>query len=196
MEIRRTPACLQQDAVETVIDRSTQPAPPKPLWQSMMASPVAAASLHNLSSLSKRIIKYINPHTYLMKVEAFNRSLEKVGAKIYARYTDGQGFKRLHPRTLFDFTTVLSIKAVTGVGRAFINEVLSWADFTNVADHMGLMNSNPIPGYYYTMGDCYRYSCCYLGSEKVQPYTSVDDIIAIKGRFAILSFLYKMAGIH
>ncbi len=92
-------------------------------------------------------------------------------------------------------TLSLAVQLALVVNRELHNELVGWMkDATNIADHLTQFNRNPIPDYYYTMGDCYRFSSALAGNTHVQPYANFDDIIAIKARFGLITLAYSALG--
>ncbi len=92
-------------------------------------------------------------------------------------------------------TLSLAVYLAIVVNREVHNELASWmSDATNIADHLTQFNQNPIPDYYYTTGDCFRFSSALAGNTHVQPYANLDDIIAIKARFGLITLAYKAMG--
>ncbi|MTI13861.1 hypothetical protein [Sansalvadorimonas verongulae] len=166
-------------------------------WQKMFAQVASFASYPGdraTTGLLTRVCHAINPVIQLQhlfrQAERFCIKLENTGGRIWQNHLKQATPGKL--QTTWAFSSVLAIKAVLTVKQLVINETIECIDPTNLADHFGLVGCNPIPDHYYTHGDCHRFSCVILGGNGLKPYATADNIYEIKGRFAVLQFLYSL----
>ncbi len=133
----------------------------------------------------------VNPFYHLMMAERTNCQLESYAAQALNNYREKE-----HPGWADFFMASLKaapIALYVRLERLIAKEITGLCNITNFADHLGQMGCNPIPQNYYYMSDCFRYGSFYLGNDHVKPYTTTENIIAIKGRSAVLTFLYNLS---
>lgn len=125
-----------------------------------------------------------------------DRQLNRLAHHVFTSITGGSLEECSKPRALLAFAATTPLSLAIKANQLVMEEVLSWADATNFADHLQLLGCNPIPEYYYVQGDCFRFSSAITGHQQVRPYANSDDILSIKGRFGVLMALYALLGLR
>ena len=97
-------------------------------------------------------------------------------------------------RHLFQHGRLAATLLLAGSVRTVVEEVMSWSDLTNWADHLQMLNLNPLTADFYYATDCYRFSwVCLEGRPRVRPEVDFDDLLyASKGRFAAVQLVHSV----
>ncbi|MCY4472434.1 MAG: hypothetical protein OXC07_06390 [Kistimonas sp.] len=154
---------------------------------------VCKGTLSLLTKPARLVVVLLCPVSYMAATARLCHSLEAKNVRLWQQIktADPSSVSRL--RAFLRQSQFVGTACLTTALRVTLAEVKNCFDFTEFADHMGFLASNPIPMNYYLAGDCSRFSCVYTpGASAMKPSVSAEDLIAIKGRCAILQCLYRL----